>query len=108
MAVTASLKKRMQAGELQIRVVDLTLDNSYPTGGWAVTPQQLGLGLNGVVWFVMLPEINGFTFEWDYVNNKLKAFWGGGAGAANAQYTNAGAALNAVVIRILAFGVGNG
>jgi hypothetical protein len=108
MAAVAAIKKRMQAGDLQIRVVDITLDNSYPAGGWALTPQQLGLGLNGVVWFVLLPELNGFSYEWDYVNNKLVSKWGGGANAANANYTTAGAAQNGFVVRAMVFGTGAG
>lgn len=108
MAVVAALKKRMQAGELQIRVVDLTLDNNYPVGGWPVTPQQLGLGTNGQVWYMVLPELNGYSFEWDYINNKLKALQGGGAAAPNAVLAGASAVLNAAVLRCVAFGYGNG
>jgi hypothetical protein len=108
MAVVATVRKRGTTGDLQQRIVDLTLDNSYPTGGWPVTARQLGLGQNGAVWFVALPEANGYSFEWDYVLSQLKAFQNSAGTAPQAQLANLSAALNGVVIRAVFWGTGAG
>lgn len=78
--------------------MDGTLDNSYPTGGYSLTPLQLGV--EGVTHYIRADATTtGHTFAYDYANKKLLAFSGG------SQVSNA-TDLSAVVIRIVAHGKG--
>lgn len=80
-------------------IVDVTLDSSYPTGGYALTPATLGV--DGATDFIQaVATTTGHTFSYDYVNSKLLAFSGG------TQVSNA-TDLSAVVIRLIAQGKGN-
>ncbi len=111
MAATPVIVDRGAAGDLFFRVVDITLDASYPAGGYALTPQQLGLGLNGVVYMVdpgTVSKTGGWLIGWDYTNSKLQVF--DGSGAANSAQHEIAAATNVatVVVRCLVFGKGQG
>lgn len=81
-------------------VVDVTLDNSYPTGGYALTPATLGVDL-ALDYIFALPTTTGHVFAYDYANKKLMAFSGG------SQVANA-TDLSAVVVRVVAQGKGSG
>ena len=115
MAATPTVVDRGAAGDLFFRIVDVLLDGSYPnpgpTGGYALTPQQLGFGSNGTIFAVfctMSKAASGFLIGWDYTNGKLQVF--DGSGAANAlmhEVANA-TALSAIVARLLVFGKGQG
>ena len=79
--------------------VDIVLDNSYPTGGYALTAPQFGL----VNILTILPAIalNGSTLlhvYWNSATQKLMAFV-----AAGTEVTNA-TDLSAVTVRVQAFG----
>lgn len=80
--------------------VDATLDSSYPTGGYALTPKTLGVDLV-TDYVAAFATTTGHTFAYDYANSKLLAFSGG------TQVSNA-TDLSAVVIRITAHGKGSG
>ena len=109
MALTYSVKKRLQAGELSIRIVDVTLDNAYLAGGYALSAQQLGFGLNGKIHFVLASARGGFFFDWDHTNSKLMVRDAtGAAGAASPEVGNANANINALVVRLMVFGDGQG
>lgn len=68
-------------GQFKALLVDLTPDNSYPTGGYALTLAQLGL--NHVVGVISLG--GGVSWTYDAANAKLKAF----SGATGLQIANA-------------------
>lgn len=53
-------------------VADITLDSSYPTGGEAVTANQLG---GGSVVAAFLPPNDGIVLEYDRTNSKILAYW---------------------------------
>ena len=51
----------------------VTFDSSYPTGGEALLPTALGL--SSKIEFVSFSPAAGYVFEYDYTNQKLKAYW---------------------------------
>ena len=78
--------------------VDATLDNSYPTNGYALTAATLGVDMS-LDFIVAFATTTGHTFAYDYANSKLKAYSGG------TEVSNA-TDLSAVVVRIVAHGKG--
>jgi len=72
-------------GKHRVTMFDIALDTSYPTNGYAITPANVGLriirmafvGGNGGV-----GNAASLLFSWDNVNNKLRAFYPSGGGAA--------------------------
>ena len=111
MALAYSIKSRDVAGSQFLRVVDITLDNSYPTGGWALAVKSLGLGTNGVIKFLEVPgSEDGYILQYDEVNTKLKVFQGDNANAAAGPATelpNASAVMNGKVVRVKVQGTGS-
>lgn len=71
MAATVTVKKRTKFAGLFAVIADITMDNSYPTGGETITANQLGLS---VMDFVLPAPAAGYLFEFDHANKKLKAF----------------------------------
>lgn len=52
MALTVNTVTRNVVGNQRMNLVDVTFDNSYPTGGEVITPNQLGLtGIDAVIAF---------------------------------------------------------
>lgn len=49
------------------------LDNSYATGGYALTAATLGFTATPKL--VVIPNNSGYSFEYDYTNAKLKVFY---------------------------------
>lgn len=95
-------------GQLEVRVMDITLDGAYAAGGYAITPQQVGLGANGVIVYVILPEISGYSLEWVAATQKLRVFQNSAGSAPNAEVANNAAGINGLIPRILFLGYGNG
>lgn len=62
-------------GDLLWVAADVTFDNSYPAGGEALTPANLGFTdiepYAQIVSLVATPS-GGYNFEYDYANRKLK------------------------------------
>lgn len=111
MALTYAIKRRGAEGDLAIRIVDVTLGaGDYLAGGYALSAQGMGFGSNGTVYFVAAPAVaGGFLLEWVPSTGKLMIRdASGGVGAASPEVANALAALNGLVIRVLAFGIGHG
>jgi hypothetical protein len=113
MSISTSIVRRETLGGTSFRLVDVTLDNSYPSpGGWAVTPQQLGFGVNGRILMVWADAIqDGYLIMWDEAASKIKVFQGDNTNAAAApgvELTNASAVMNNKVLRLCAFGDGHG
>lgn len=108
MAVAYSIKGRGSVGDMWLRVVDITLDNAYPTGGYPLTAQSLGIGLNGQILFVDPATVkSGYMFEYDQVNQKLKAYQNGAGNAPNTELANNSAVLNGLVARCVVLGKGS-
>lgn len=85
----------------------VTFDNSYATGGEALLPTDVGL--SSKIEFVSFSPASGYVFEYDYANQKVKAYnptkggtipAGGAPGVEVASTTD----LSAVVCQYIAFG----
>lgn len=110
MALGYAIKHRFpSAGNLNIRVVDVTLDAAYLAGGYALDTQKMGFGSNGSIVFALAGPADGFLTEYDEATGKLKLRDVSSAvGVAAIEVANALAALNGVVVRVLAYGIGHG
>jgi hypothetical protein len=110
MAATTAIVRRGASGDLFERLVDVTLDNSYPAGGYPLTAQQLGFGLNGQIIFVDAPtsKTGGWEAGWDYTNGKLQVFDSSGAASSAMHEVAAATVLTGVVVRMLCRGIGQG
>jgi hypothetical protein len=68
------------SGTIRETFYDVTFDSSYPTGGEAISPKDLGLsqiyGLDvlGSSLVAGTAPTSRYRFEWDYKNGKLQAF----------------------------------
>jgi hypothetical protein len=85
----------------------ITWDAAYPTGGEAFS--LAALGLDDVLWAWVGPT-DGFVFEYDYVNDKVLAWYQDSDAVADSaliQLADTSAALNAKVTRFLLVGVVN-
>ena len=92
------------------RIVDVTLDSSYPAGGYPLASKDLGFGTNGLIDMVIatMSKTGGWEVSWDYTNSKLQVFdSSGAAGAASVQLTG-GQNLTGVVVRLQVYGRGQG
>ena len=78
------------------KIVTVTMDNSYATGGESVTAANLGL--SRVVQFSLEPNA-GYVPEYDHANSKVKAYWTGAATSAVLAEVTAATDLSAVVFR---------
>ena len=96
-------------GQMEVRIVDITLDGAYAAGGYAITPQQVGFGANGVILFAILPEIAGYALEWIPATQKLMVKQSGAAvSSPNAEVPNNSAPINGLIPRCVFLGYGNG
>jgi len=109
-ALAYSVKYRFPSGgNLNIRVVDVTLDAAYAAGGYTLDPQKMGFGSNGAIIFVLSGPADGYLTEWDEAGSKLKVRDVSSAvGVAAIEVANSLAALNGVVVRLMAYGTGHG
>jgi len=82
---------RNSDGRYFSQIVDIALDNSYPTGGYAISPRDVGLGLTifGMQIIGGNSAANGRKAMWDTGNNKLMLAQDAGAAGAMAQVPNA-------------------
>ena len=64
-------------GKHRVKVFDITLDSSYPTGGYSLTATDLHWSqLDSVEVISGNSASGGYVFNWDTVNKKLMAFYG--------------------------------
>lgn len=88
-------------GQMKARFVDITPDNSYPTGGWALTPGQVGMAK---ILAVIVPNSNGYAMTYVRSTGKLLVRATGSANqAAFAEIPNA-TDLSALTIFAIVFG----
>jgi hypothetical protein len=109
MAPAVVISQRNAVGNQFEREIQLTLDSTYAAGGWALTPQQVGLGANGVINSVQVVEHpEGYMASWDKVTGKLQVYRTGAAVAGpNQEAPNSLGALNTLICRLLVRGVGS-
>lgn len=91
--ITKSSRGSDSIGRRRRIVVTLTLDNSYPTGGYAITAAALGAANARTIEGAELLGGNaiggGLTPIWDYVNGKLMLWRTGAVNAVGEQVPNA-------------------
>src|SRR5438105_2072980 len=112
MALAYSIVDRGAFGDLNVRIVDITLDNAYIAGGWTLDPKALGFGSNGVI-FGVVPMTNpGFILDFVPATSgaaKLRARdASGGVGVVTPEIANNLAAANGLVARVMVVGKGHG
>lgn len=109
MALAYSIKGRGSIGDLAIRVVDITLDNAYAAGGWALTPSGVGLGTSGVILGVIpMGGKAGRGLEYDQVNGKLQVRDASGAANAASPEITTLTQMDTQVARVVVIGQGQG
>jgi len=110
MAASASVVSRGAAGELFFRLVDVTLDGSYPTGGYPLVPKEIGFGTNGVTSHVdgAMSKSGGWSVGYDHATGKLQVFDGSGAANVAGHEVAAATVLTGVVARLMIWGKGQG
>ena len=60
-------------GNKSMTLVDVDFDNSYPTGGEALTPGNVGLSTFDIV--INTGSDTGYVFEFNHASNLLLAYW---------------------------------
>lgn len=71
MALAISILERGSFGNMNAVIGAVAFDSSYPTGGEALTANQLGLA---AVKFIIFEPTAGLVFEYDHTNSKLLAY----------------------------------
>lgn len=97
MAATPTIIKRISRGGVRTNYLDVALDSSYPTGGYALSFNQLGFAKAPLL--VDAEQATGRTYWYDRANQKLVAFSTAATEVANA--TN----LSAVTVRVAVDGI---
>lgn len=82
MGLTVRKVSSFVTGDRRTTIADVTFDNSYATGGESLTRAMLGLGLS--LDSVHAASASGLIFSYDYVNQKLQAFYPSGGASAPA------------------------
>jgi len=73
MSLGYSIKKDFAENiRVRWRVVDLTMDNAYPTGGYSLSAASLKLG--GILAVLVCGQEDGYVPVWDRSAGKLKIF----------------------------------
>ena len=70
MALGITIKGHNIVGNIRQTIATIDFDSDYPTGGESLTARNLALGT--VDNLQVFPK-NGYMFEYDYINSKLKA-----------------------------------
>mgnify|MGYP006321710333 FL=1 len=104
MAITITKLKRPQSqmlGNVKLVFADLTLDNAYPTDGYAISAGAFGArDIFGVSIIGGNAGAGTYNFAWNESANKLMAFKAGGATAAFAETAN-NTDLSAIILRVI-------
>lgn len=107
MALAYTVRRRGSVGDMSYRIVDVTLDNAYAAGGYTLDTKQCGFGTNGQILYGVGGVSNGFLLEIS-AGKLLVRDASGAAGVATPEVANNLAALNALVSRVMLFGIGIG
>lgn len=109
MALGFNIVDRGAAGDLFYRVVDITMDNAYPSGGWPIAAKDVGFGTNGVILLVhAMGMTSGRLLEWDQTNKKFMVRDASGAANAATPEITTVTQMNGLVARVIAWGKGQG
>lgn len=103
-----------QFGNIPVRFANVALDNSYPTGGYAVNGgmfagastggfQTANNGLRGLDIIGANSAAGGYVFEYNSQTGKLQAFWTGAALSGVLAEVAAATNLSTVVLNVLAY-----
>jgi hypothetical protein len=71
MALTLSKVAEGSSGNLRWKVLDITGDSAYPTGGESLTAENFGMH---TLYAVLSAMADGYTFEYDATNAKLMVY----------------------------------
>ena len=85
MSLGIAIKGHNIVGNVRQTIATIDFDSSYPTGGEPLSARNLALG---VVDNLQVFPKNGYIFEYDYTNSKLKAYY---PTAAHGHNTSVGA-----------------
>src|SRR5215471_12192828 len=108
MALGYAVRDRGAFGDLFTRIVDITFDASYASGGYTLDTKACGFGTNGTI-LSALGSNGGFFADLSPSTGKLLVRdASGAAGAVSPEVPNNAAALNTVVMRLLLLGKGQG
>ena len=72
MALTASSGEVNFEQKRRTVLVNLAFDNSYPTGGESLTAAQVGLSV--IEWMYVIGGSEGYHFQYDTTNSKVKVY----------------------------------
>lgn len=72
MAMTSSSKTDSVFGDKAVIIADVAFDSSYPTGGESIDTDAL-FGMHYVN-FATIEPASGYSFQYDYANDKIKAY----------------------------------
>ena len=90
-------------------IVQVTLDNSYPTGGYAFEPKATQGGVSDVVAVFISVRAgvaaDGRVYQYDPTNKKIKAFEDGATVAGALDEVVAATDLSTVVLNVLVIGI---
>ncbi len=75
MALTVTTNLHQVWGTRRVKLITLAFDSSYPTGGEALPAGNLKFGLQKVD-FVNITNSSGYSFQYDYTNDKILAYYG--------------------------------
>lgn len=81
MSLTYTIRKSLPKNvQYRWRLVDITMDTDYPTGGWTLSAASMKL--NGIIAVIPLGQEDGYVPAWDRSANKLVMFEAGADGDA--------------------------
>lgn len=88
MSLTFTKNKEGVVGDLRYWAGSILLDNSYPTGGYAITATNFLFG--STTYLLNVGESQGIVPEWDRTNSKIKMMYPTGGTAASPAAIAAG------------------
>ena len=102
MAVSVDIVKTTKNNTMYQIVADVTMGDSYPTGGEPINPKQFGLRS---IDFLHPANAAGYMFEFDHENQKLLAYEPTSAAAGPATEVADQTDLSTVTVRIIVHGI---
>ena len=96
-------------GRHKVRIVDVTFDSSYPTGGESFTAANVGLAELHMVLSIPKAATTNHVVQYDYTNSKLKVLGveqdADGATVEPLDEETNTADLSTLVVRVLCIGI---
>jgi len=106
MAITVANASVDNPGGIRLKAATLTFDNSYPTGGYSVTPAQLGFisAIDGMVLGGTANNTTGVVAAWNPTTQKVQCYLSNGISPALLNEAPNTTALTGQVVVGLAWG----